>query len=44
MHSLTTKFVFGLTTEILGIWGLLIYRWEGLEITFPMMYYMPPKF
>jgi hypothetical protein len=27
----------------LGILGLLIYRWRGLENTFPTVYYMPPK-
>jgi hypothetical protein len=37
-------FFFGLPTEFLGIWGLLIYRWKGLENTFPTVYYMPPKF
>jgi hypothetical protein len=36
-------FFFGLPTEFLGIWGLLIYRWKGLENTFPTVYYMPPK-
>jgi len=34
---------FGLPTEFLGILGLLIYLWKGLENTFPTVYYMPPK-
>jgi hypothetical protein len=39
------KFVFiGLPTKLLGIFGILIYRWKGLENTFPTVYYMPPKF
>jgi hypothetical protein len=37
-------FFFCLPTEFLGIRGLLIYRWKGLENTFPTVYYMPPKF
>jgi hypothetical protein len=24
-----------------GIWGLEIYRWKGLENTFPTVYYTP---
>jgi hypothetical protein len=35
---------FGLPTEFLGIWGLLIYHWKGLENTFPTVYYMPQNF
>jgi hypothetical protein len=44
MHLLNDyKFVtFVLPNKVLGIWGLLIYRWKGLENTFPMVYYMPP--
>ena len=43
MHSFNDyKFVF-LSTEVLGIWGLLIYYWKGLEITFPTVYNKPPK-
>jgi hypothetical protein len=33
-----------LPVEILGIWGLIIYRWKGLENTFPMVYYTSQKF
>ena len=46
LHSLNDyNFVFfGLPTEVLGIWGLLIYRWKGIENTFPTVHYMPPKF
>jgi hypothetical protein len=29
--------------EIFGIWGLVIYRWKGLENTFPMVYYTSQK-
>jgi hypothetical protein len=45
LHSLNDyKFViFGLLIEFLRIWGLLIYRWKGLENTFSTVYYMPPK-
>jgi hypothetical protein len=45
MHSLNDyKFVlFGLPIEVVGIWGLLMYHWKGLENTFPTMSYMPPK-
>ena len=46
LHSLNdyNLFIyFGLRTQILGIWGLLIYHWKGLANTFPTMYYMPPK-
>jgi hypothetical protein len=25
------------------IWGHVIYRWKGLENTFPMVYYVPPE-
>jgi hypothetical protein len=25
------------------IWGLVIYRWKGLENTFPTVYYTPPN-
>jgi hypothetical protein len=32
---------FGLPTEIWGIWGILIYRWQGLESTLPTVYYTP---
>jgi hypothetical protein len=24
-------------------WGLVIYRWKGLENTFPTVYYTPPN-
>jgi hypothetical protein len=34
---------FGSPTEVLRIWGLLKYRWKGLENTFPTVYYMPQK-
>ena len=45
LHSLNdSNFVFGLQTEVLGIWEILIYRWKGLENTFPTVYYMPQKF
>jgi hypothetical protein len=27
-----------------GILGLVIYRWKGLENTFPPVYYTPPNF
>jgi hypothetical protein len=33
---------FGLPVEILRIWGLLMYRYKGIENTFPMVYYMLP--
>jgi hypothetical protein len=26
-----------------GIWGLVIYRWKGLENTFPNVYYTLPN-
>jgi hypothetical protein len=32
-----------LSTEILGIWGLVIYRWKGLENIFPKLYYTCQK-
>jgi hypothetical protein len=35
---------FCLPTEVLGICGLLIYLWNGLENTFPTVYYMPQNF
>ena len=41
---MTTHLFFGLPTEVLGIWGLLVYCWKRLENTFPTVYYMPPKF
>jgi hypothetical protein len=34
-------FLFFLPTAIFGIWRLVIYRWKGLENTFPTVYYMP---
>jgi hypothetical protein len=37
-------FVFVLTAEMFGIWGLEIYRWKGLENTFPTVYNTPTKF
>jgi hypothetical protein len=37
-------FFFCFTSKILGIWGLVVYRWKGLENTFPMVYYTPQKF
>jgi hypothetical protein len=41
MQSLNDcKFSLVLLVEIFGIWGLVIYRWKGLENTFPMVYYM----
>jgi hypothetical protein len=43
-HYTTADLIFDLTTQILRIWGLLIYRWKGLENTFPTVYYMPPEF
>jgi hypothetical protein len=33
----------GFTTEILRIWGHVIYRWKGIENIFPAVYNMPPK-
>ncbi len=36
------RFVFlDLPTDTLGILGLVIYRWKGLENTFPMVYHTP---
>ena len=36
------RFVFlDLPTNTLGILGLVIYRWKGIEITFPTVYYTP---
>jgi hypothetical protein len=35
--ALVDLFFFGLTTEILEIWGLVIHRWKGIENTFPMV-------
>jgi hypothetical protein len=29
--------------EISGVWGLIIYRQNGLENKFPMVYYMSQK-
>jgi hypothetical protein len=26
-----------------GSWGLVIYRWKGLENIFPTVYYKPPN-
>ena len=37
-------FVFVLPTAIFGIWRLVIYRWKGLENTFPTVYYHVHKF
>jgi len=37
-------FFFVFPAEILGIWGLVIYRWKGLENTFSTVYYMSQKF
>jgi hypothetical protein len=34
-------FVFVLSTAIFGILRLVIYRWIGLENTFPTVYYTP---
>jgi hypothetical protein len=34
-------FVFVLPTAIFGIWRLVIYRWKGLDYTFPTVYYTP---
>ena len=46
LHSLNdykiVLFVYQL--NFLGIWGDLIYRWKGLESTFPTVYYMTPNF
>ena len=36
------RFVFlDLPTDTLGILGLVIYRWKGLENTFPTVYHTP---
>ena len=36
------RFVFlDLATDTLGILGLVIYGWKGLENTFPTLYYTP---
>jgi hypothetical protein len=35
--------LFALPTSIFEICGHLIYRWKGLENTFPMVYYKPKK-
>jgi hypothetical protein len=40
---MTANFLLVLPFEIFGIWGLVIYRWKGLENTFPMVYYMSQK-
>jgi hypothetical protein len=32
---------FGLPTEKLGRWDLVIYRWKGFENSFPTTYYTP---
>jgi hypothetical protein len=37
-------YIFGLPTEILGIWGLLIYRYKGLENTFQWCITCPRNF
>ena len=34
---------FALPTIILEILGILVYRWKGIENTFPPVYYMPQK-
>jgi hypothetical protein len=34
----------GLATNILGIWGRVIYCCKGLENTFPMLDYTPQNF
>jgi len=45
MHSLNDyKSVFCSPTKFVGIWGLLIYRCQGLENTFSTVYYMPQFF
>jgi hypothetical protein len=36
-------FFFGLAPKILGIWGHVIQRWQGLEHTLPTVYYTPQK-
>jgi hypothetical protein len=38
---MTAFFFFGLSTNILGLWGLEIYRWKGLEFSFPTVYFTP---
>ena len=37
------EFLFGVATAIFGILERVIYRWKGLENTFPMVYYAPLK-
>ena len=32
---------FGLPAEMFNIWRRVIYRWKGLENTFPTVYYTP---
>ena len=32
---------FGLPAAMFGIWRRVIYRWKGLENTFPTVYYTP---
>jgi hypothetical protein len=34
-------FVFVLSAAIFGIQRLVVYRWKGLENTFPRVYYTP---
>jgi hypothetical protein len=33
------RFVFGLPVDMFGIWGCVLYRWKGLENTFPTVHY-----
>jgi hypothetical protein len=40
----TANLFFSIPTKILGNLGPLVYRWKGLENTFPTVYYMPPTF
>ena len=37
----TAYLFFYVPTDILGIWGLAIYQWKGLENDFPRMYFTP---
>ena len=32
------KFIFGLATQILGIWGHVAYHWKILENPFPILH------
>jgi hypothetical protein len=36
--------LFGLPTENLGAWGVVMYQWKGLENSFPTAYYTPQNF